>query len=612
MRDEIAAEQARLNRLYRRLDEMRGETETPQRMARLDAAEDRLCFGRIDDLAVGRITLLENDLPLQADWRAEAARPFYDGTSARLLLRTHGRRVTAVDSGPRFDAERTGRMPDIVATIQAEQDAIIRSDPEGVLVIQGGPGTGKTAVALHRAAYLLFHRPALADRGVLVVAPSPALLSYIDQVLPGLGETAVTLTTLTEKAQGADEPDVTDIKSRLSMAAILADVLRSIQDDIPFPEAVEKARAEPHNRAGAVYAQAVADLLAAERRDLEDRFESEVADILAEAGIDDAVAADLAQLGLTHTETPDQNHDFVRSAAEAWWPVLTSEHVVDAFYADPHRHAAGRLSPAECDLLRRAPGAAPTRADIPLLDEAADLLGAGDLRAYGHVVVDEAQELTPMAWRMVFRRCPGRSLTIAGDVAQTADPAGATTWADALRPHVGDRFRTERLSVNYRTPAEIMDAAAELLPDADRPRSVRFTGVPPWNRTVTHAELAGIAAREVGRGGMVAVITPDERVAEVAASVGVAAAGPDPDLTERLVVLGVRQVKGLEFDSVLIVGPAAIQAGPRGRNALYVAMTRATRRLGLLELSRPSAPTSAGAPPRGRRSGTSHDGIDHG
>ncbi|MFG1604696.1 HelD family protein [Actinoplanes sp. NPDC049265] len=612
MRDEIAAEQGRLNRLYRRLDQMRAETETVERLARLDAAEDRLCFGRIGDLAVGRITLIDNDVPLQADWRTEVARPFYDGTSARLLLRTHGRRVTGIDTGPRFDADRTGRMPDIVATIQAEQDAIVRADPDGVLVIQGGPGTGKTVVALHRAAYLLYHRPALADLGVLVVAPNPTLLSYIDQVLPGLGETTVTLTTLTENVQAEDEPRASEIKSRLSMAGILADVLRTMQDEIPFPAAVEKARTEPHNRARAVYAQAVADELAAERQALEDRFESEVADILAEAKIDDAVAADLAELGLAHVETQDQNHDFVRSAAEAWWPVLTPEHVVEAFYADPHRHAAGRLTPAECDLLKRAPGTEPTTADVPLLDEAAELVGARGLRAYGHVVVDEAQELTPMAWRMVFRRCPSRSLTIAGDVAQTADPAGATTWADALRPHVGDRFRTAWLSVNYRTPAEIMDAAAELLPAADRPRSVRSTGVPPWKRTVTHAELAGIAAHEVERGGMVAVVTPDEWVAEVATSIGATAFGPDPDLTRQLVVLGVRQIKGLEFDSVLIVGPTAILAGPRGRNALYVAMTRATKRLGLLEVSRRSAPTSAGAPPRGRRSGSSRDGIDHG
>ena len=615
MRDEIAAEQARLDRLYARLDELKEQQIT--RRAWLEAAEDRLCFGRTGNLAVGRITLMRGDEPLLVDWRAQAARPFYDGTSPRLLLRTRGRRVTGIDTGPSFDADRTGRMPDIVATIQAEQDAIIRSDPDGVLVILGGPGTGKTAVALHRAAYLLFHRPALADHGVLVVAPSPALLSYLDQVLPGLGETAVTLTTLTETAQSDDEPPIAALKADLRMAGLLADVLRGIQDTLPFPEAVAKARAEPHNRARAVYTQAVADALTAEHQALEEQIEADVADTLAAAGIDQAVEDDLRRLGLAETHDQDQNHDFVRSTAEAWWPVLSPGHVVEILYADPHRHAAGRLTPAECDLLKRAPGQPWTTADIPLLDEAAELVGADGQRAYGHVVVDEAQELTPMAWRMIFRRCPSRSLTIAGDVAQTADPAGATDWADALRPHIGDRWRAARLTVNYRTPAEIMDAAAALLPAADRPRSVRATGVPPWRRTVTKSELAAITAHEAGRGGMVAVIAPDDRVAEVAEMIGTRNHGPGADLTAGVVVLGVRQVKGLEFDSVLIAGPAAILAGPRGRNALYVAMTRATKRLGLVEIeragvSRPSAPTSAGVPPREPRSGTSRGGTDHG
>ncbi|GLY99154.1 ATP-binding domain-containing protein [Actinoplanes sp. NBRC 103695] len=618
MRDEIVAEQARLDAIYARLDELKEQQAT--RRARLEAAEDRLCFGRAgeagDRTAIGRVTLMRDDEPLLIDWRAPAARSFYDGTTPRVLLRTHGRRVTGIDAGPRFDADRTGRMPDIVATIQAEQDAIIRGDPSGVLVIEGGPGTGKTAVALHRAAYLLYHRPGLAAGGVLVVAPSPALLSYIDQVLPGLGETAVTLSTPTGLVPGVTPaPEDNPVKSRLVMAELLADVLRARQDAIPFPEAVARARAEglPHNQTRPLFAEALADHFAAERRALEDTFEAEAADTFAEAGIDEAVRADLAALGLE--ETHDQDHDSVRATGEAWWPVLTPEQLLEALYADPHRHAAGRLTTTECDLLKRTPGTPMTTADVPLLDEAAELLGTGGLRAYGHVVVDEAQELTPMTWRMIFRRCPARSLTIAGDVAQTADPDGVTTWEDALRPHIGDRWRAARLSVNYRTPGEIMDAASELLPAAGRPRSVRFTGVHPWRSTVTEGELARLIASEAERGGMVAVIAPHDRVDALAAAVREqvpAASGPDPDLTEQVVVLGVHQIKGLEFDSVLIADPAAIMAAPRGRNALYVAMTRATKRLALLEVSRPSAPTSAGVPLRAPRSGTSPGGTGRG
>jgi DNA helicase IV len=217
--------------------------------------------------------------------------------------------------------------------------------------------------------------------------------------------------------------------------------------------------------------------------------------------------------------------------------------------------------------------------------------------AFGHVIVDEAQELSPMAWRMVMRRCPTRSMTLVGDVAQTGDPAGSTSWRRALQPHLQDRWRLERLTVNYRTPAEIMAVAADVLasidPELELPRSVRESGAEPWRLRVPSADLAGrlpelvaAEAAEVGDGRL-AMIVPttrlDELAGAVAATVPGAAVGEDPDLTATVVVLTVRQAKGLEFDAVLVVDPDGILAeGSHGRNDLYVALTRATQRLGVV------------------------------
>jgi superfamily I DNA/RNA helicase len=223
----------------------------------------------------------------------------------------------------------------------------------------------------------------------------------------------------------------------------------------------------------------------------------------------------------------------------------------------------------------------------------AERAAADRMWTFGHVIVDEAQELSAMAWRLIMRRCPSRSMTVVGDVAQTGDAAGTSSWEQALRPHVGDRWRLAELTVNYRTPVEIMTAAAGLLaalgPGLSPPRSVRETGVPPWHVTTTSAELPRVLAEHAAREtadldeGRLAVIVPEARLAELAPSVTGAAYGTDPDLERQIVVLTVRQAKGLEFDTVLIADPAAIlTASPRGRNDLYVALTRATQRLGVI------------------------------
>jgi DNA helicase IV len=738
---EIAAEQGYVSMLYGRLDRLReraaarlaevlaspggtdqamSERDTfaadlSRRIGQLDAAEHGLCFGRLDldggeRRYVGRLGIVDDEgdhEQLLVDWRAPAARPFYvatavapDGVRRRRHIRTRLRRVVAVDDevldrrspeaaagGPAgeaallaaLEASRTGRMADIVETIQAEQDRVIRSPHAGVLVVQGGAGTGKTAVALHRVAYLLYtHREQLSRRGVLVVGPNPTFLRYIGQVLPSLGETGVVLASVGElfpgvTAERAEPADVAEVKGRPELAAVLAAAVRDRQrvpagdlelaldtgtirlDARSCRRVRDRARRfrRPHNEARAVFADEMVDALAG-------AVAAELAGIAGGAVLD---AAELADVRAELRAEPR-----VWRAIDGLWPVLTPQRLLTDLFADPARLAAAApgLTEAERALLHREPGGGWTQADVPLLDEAAELLGTDDRAArsrearrrradvaaaqgvldilagsasherddldewegadqltaidvidaerladrhggdlagttaeraaadrswtYGHVVVDEAQELSPMAWRLLMRRCPSRSMTLVGDVAQTGDLAGTSSWQRVLEPYVGDRWRLERLTVNYRMPAEVMAVAADVLagldPPVAPPRSVRETGVRPWHRPVPATELAGAVAAAVRvelaavGAGRVAVLAPASLHAELARAVTGAAA---PDLEDPVVVLTVRQAKGLEFDSVLVVEPAAVVAeSPRGGNDLYVALTRATQRLGVV------------------------------
>lgn len=766
---DLDTEQHRLTVLYARLDELRvaarerlaevaaqsGGTaqarserdaafsEYATRLSRFDAAEQGLCFGRLDlrngDLHyIGRVGLPAEDPdadPMLLDWRAPAARPFYVATSAapegvhrRRHIVTRGRRVTSLDdevldgapdagreqlSGAAallaaVTSSRTGRMHDIVATLQAEQDAIIRSDQTGVLVVQGGPGTGKTAVALHRAAYLLYHSARVASRGVLVVGPNPTFLRYIGQVLPGLGETSVLLSTVGELFPGvvasrSEAPEAAAVKGGARMAAVVAAAVRDRQgppgtafdvrvgDDVVrldpafWTAAADQARAtrRPHNKARPTFVRLVLDEVArqlvADARDLSDRLEAEAASLLGNTDLDAAARSDLERLGFADDDSARTDDAYletavdyravaatdpnVAAACDALWPLLTPQRLLAELFHDPARLASaaeGLLGADEQALLVRPAGiGAPvgwTEADVPLLDEAAQLLGEDDAAAkagaarardeeiayaqgvldvaagsktedkevlavsdlidarrladrsrvadrrtvaerasadrtwaFGHVIVDEAQELSPMAWRVLMRRCPTRSMTLVGDVAQTSSPGGLDSWDEALTPFVGDRWRLSRLSVNYRTPAEIMAVTDRLLatldPDAEPPSAVRESGVSPWHVTVADAEVAGLVREELAAmgDGRLAVIAPDARAAALATALPEASSGADPDLTASLVVLGATQAKGLEFDVVLVVDPAAmIDASPRGRNDLYVALTRATQRLGVL------------------------------
>ncbi|GAB5899537.1 RNA polymerase recycling motor ATPase HelR [Mycolicibacterium mageritense] len=724
--DELRAERAYVAGLYTRLDAERsrandryratlGDPVDPQNggtlverdaavralakeIQRLDVSDNGLCFGRLDTiederLYIGRIGILDRDNdyePLLLDWRAPLARAFYVATAAspenmrrRRQFHTLGRRLTGFTDeilgrptdGDRGDAAllaavnapRGPGMRDIVATIQAEQDEIIRLDHMGVVVIEGGPGTGKTVVALHRVAYLLYtHRERMQRHGVLVVGPNPAFLDYIGRVLPSLGETDAVFMTVGDLYPGLhvtaeDTPEATRVKGSLRMLDVLAAAIADRQQVPAEPLLIdladvtvridaataEWARQEardsklPHNEARAVFRDIVTYVLT----------ERAVARI-GKGWLTREDRAAWEELRASLVSELDENEAFT-AALDELWPVLTPETLLAPLYSSPERLRAAGVD----ETLWRADGAAWTVADVPLLDELVDLLGrdkaadeaaererreeaayaagvldlmiaredlmddedrllARDLldaeelaerfeerdnrelseRAaadrewtYGHVVVDEAQELSEMAWRVLMRRCPRRSFTVVGDLAQRRSSAGATSWDTVLAPYVpadarstnrGGRWLYRTLSVNYRTPAEIMAVAAALLaefaPSVQPPESVRASGVQPWSRHVSADEIAGAIAEferdEAVRDGTSVVIGPP----------GVPGTVPPSE------------TKGLEFDAVLVVEPERILAdGPRGAAELYVALTRATQRLGVLHVD-PLPPALSG------------------
>ncbi|MGX1805403.1 RNA polymerase recycling motor ATPase HelR [Nocardia sp. NPDC055321] len=715
--EELRSEREYVTGLYARLDAerarvkgqyaaaLRGQAGSPmerefevralaKQAKRLDVADNGLCFGRLDTIDgehsyIGRISILdENDEfePLLLDWRAPAARAFYTATAAtpenmsrRRQFHTRGRIVTDFtdevlgrpDGAERGDAAllaavnapRGDGMGDIVATIQSEQDEIIRLDHPGVLVIEGGPGTGKTVVALHRVAYLLYTKREQMERhGVLVVGPNPAFLRHISRVLPSLGETNVVFTTTADLLPGLhataeDTPDAARHKGSLRMlevlAAAIADRQRVPLDPLPIDladvtvridaeiagwarqEARESGR--PHNEARAVFLEILTWALT-ERA-------------IARIGKGWLTRSDREAWEQLRTDLLEElaEHRPFQAAVDELWPVLTPETLLSQLYSSPERLAAAGADPA----LGRDADAPWTVSDVPLLDELVDLLGpdkpaddgaererraeaayaatvlenmvsredmmddedhlfatdmlyAEDLAdrflerdtrelaeraaadrewTYRHIVVDEAQELSAMDWRVLMRRCPGRSFTIVGDLAQRRSAAGARTWGEMLEPYVPGRWVYRSLTVNYRTPAEIMAVAAAVLaefaPDVRAPESVRACGVEPWSRQLEVDEIPGAIAEfvrdEAGRPGTSIVIGPPGVRGTVPAS----------------------ETKGLEFDAVLVVDPERILTdGPRGATELYVALTRATQRLGVLHTA-PLPPVLSGLTPVG-------------
>ncbi len=732
----------------------------------LEGVEDRLVFGRMDSGAdaaaeqgparsdpvagsgrrhyVGRTGLQDaQHREVVLDWRAPLARAFYQATASdpmgivrRRHIQTRARTVLGVEdelidvSGLGAPTDRTaepggavstglqgegaliaamstardGRMGDIVATIQAEQDRVVTSDGTGVLVVQGGPGTGKTAVALHRVAYLFYsERTRLERSGVLLVGPSRTFLRYVEQVLPSLGETGVVSTTLADlvpgvRARGAEPAETAEVKSRAVWATILRRAVRDLQrvPDSPRPITVDGTRLElrPADVREAV--------VRARRSGRPHNLARETFVLWLLERLTDQLASATSR-DVSDPDTRAWIREDIRTARDArreinlCWMPTTPVGLLERLWARPAllERLAPELEAHERALLQRAAGAEPTPADVPLIDELAELLGPSEdaqahrarLQArrheelvayaaqaiesqelgggvvdaemladrveapgpsltlaeraradrtwtYGHIVVDEAQELGAMAWRALARRCPVRSFTVVGDLTQYSGPSAPRSWADALAalgtrpdPREGGRaaspastpLHLEALTVCYRTPATIMAAAQEAVTALGRPPAFPVSSVRDlpdclrvddlsrerlqdedeevWARALREAvhEESAALDRAVGVDeGRIAVITPraDDDAAALAADPRLAGAleAPDGDvLRSRLVVMSPRMSKGLEFDVVVLVDPAVV--GRTSPGDLYVAMTRPTRRLRMV--SRTAAPGTA-------------------
>ncbi|MGI9033922.1 MAG: HelD family protein [Acidimicrobiales bacterium] len=719
--DELASEQAVIDHAYTRIDAMReqalkvadglfdsgaGGTHqarlerdvrlhvTERRLGELRVGDAPLCFGRTDHddgerLYIGRIAVSDeaND-PLVVDWRAPAAEPFYRATGRHpmgLTRRRHfvlrGRRLVAIDDElldashqgegmvlvgegallANLERSRTGRMGDIVATVQAEQDQVIRAPLAGILVVEGGPGSGKTAVALHRAAYILYtHRFPLERAGVLLVGPNRVFLRYIEDVLPSLGEHTVSFATPaglrpSVPVRGIDASLAARVKGDARMAQVVARAVAQRQQPLATDTVVAFGR---HRLTLSVADSARIVARArrwtgthnARRAGVERQV---VRHLLRQLGERGAPVADDAR---ADTEAALREDAAFVAACDAMWPVLSPEALLHRFLATPElveRAAAGLLDPAEQAALHRPATSRLadvewTDADVALLDEVSVVLGERPLpklrslrsgqddagaviegtldnigaydplvraelrrrleaeaaeelgeppdlatRTFGHVLVDEAQDLSPMQWRMLARRCPSGSMTIVGDLGQATGPWAPASWDDVLAQLPERAVRVATLTVNYRTPAEVMDVAAGVLaaaaPAMRAPIAVRRSGVEPIfddasgrDLLAAAADAARAEADEVAP-GKVGVVAPSALVGPLADRLGpdLARAGTDGAVLDaRVAVLAPQTAKGLEFDSVLVVEPSRVVAeSPQGLKGLYVALTRTTRRL---------------------------------
>lgn len=724
----VAEEQEFVDRAYSRLDQLRSQyreqrqkidanhgvgnaqgwterdalaTHFAELSSRLDNVEERLVFGRLDmkDHAthyIGRISLLdEHSSPLLVDWRAPISAPFYQATAQEPLgvvrrrhIATRARTVTSVEDelldvdqaqhqGLTLQGEgalmsalssaRSGRMGDIVATIQGEQDRVIRASDRGILVVQGGPGTGKTAVALHRAAYLLYtQRERLERSGVLIIGPSRTFLRYIEQVLPSLGESGVVQMTIGDivpglSAQDDDPVDIAAIKGRSAFSRILREAVRLIprlpdRDQVlqvwnrrvtlrvkDVQEALSRARrsGRPHNVARESFAMGLMELLAGR--------------LIVEAG-DASSTADIDPDDLrTWMSEIRDSVDARRAINLAWMPTQAPAFLRKLWsrpdlLAQANRKAGTPLSVEDLNLLYRTQDQPLTISDIPLIDELEELLGTLDLASaqkrraeeqrekeereranealkatglgggivtadmlmrqtqeapslrplaeraradrswtYGHIVIDEAQDLSPMAWRCLLRRCPSRSMTVVGDLDQKRGHRRPNSWKQALGPAARAFSEEFVLSISYRTPRALTRIAQAVMAQHGTPvlypmEAVR--DVPDcYQVSHTHKDTLKECVSQVvstmeerldheeGEGkGRICVIVPDAQAQLWHADESGASA-----LDQRVSYLTAAGSKGLEFDSVVVVEPGEILA--QGSGDLFVALTRATHDL---------------------------------
>ena len=640
------------------------------------AGSNRLCFGRIDaddgtSHRIGRIGLRtpEGD-PLLLDWRAPHAAPFYQATTVdpmglkrrrRIIIKEDGstHEVTHVDDEFFGDlagatsanneaaaasvlAPRDGRMADILATIATDQDAIIRSPLAGVTVVEGGPGTGKTVVALHRAAWLLYtYRDRLAQDGVLIIGPSPVFLRYIDQVLPSLGETDVVLLTPGQLYPGVstsknDATEVARIKGDLRMVSVMARLVDSCKrvPDHDITIRMENGKTIPVTTTqlrSALKAVPKNATFHEAREPFLRRLLDHMARTIARSSGDDPDDVDV------RTDIIGEIVDDIgiRRTLNLMWLPTTPERLLSRFFSDEAfatKCAQGILTNTEVQLLQRDPAAPWTVDDVPLLDECADLLGVWtpptraasrsdvdelDARSlhtanalhversgfsiveralsdrewvYGHVVVDEAQELSRMAWRSVQRRAVRRSMTIVGDLQQGSHPAGARSWQQALE-WASDSISVHQLSVTYRITRQTADTASELLQEAggSAPHLTAIRdGSPTIFDRIDEQDLANFLVQTTAdEPGRVVAIVPDRQLESWNMALTSAEFGRGETAVDaRIAVLPVRDTKGLEFDIVFVVDPDEIsRQAPNGAD-IYVACTRATRDLHLVTINR--------------------------
>ncbi|MFJ6553682.1 HelD family protein [Streptomyces luteogriseus] len=633
-----------------------------------------------ETLHIGRIGVLDQDYtPLVIDWRAPAAAPFYRSTPVdpgrvvrRRVIRSKGRRVLGVEDDlmrPELTAyldgdalpvigdgalmaalgqARSHTMRDIVASIQAEQDLVIRAPAASVTYVEGGPGTGKTAVALHRAAYLLYQDRRRYAGGILIVSPTPLLVAYTEGVLPSLGEEGqVAIRAIGSLVEGSeatlyDSPAVARAKGSSRMLKVLRKAARGALElnDPParlrvvaFGRRLElEARELDGIRRSALGGTAPVNLLRPRARKL-------LLDALWErsgaAGrhSDPELAAELR----SSFDEDITSEDAFIAFLDAWWPELTPAAVLDAM-ADERRlgrWARRILNPGEVRKVARSlRREGRTVHDIALLDELQAVLGAParprrkreldpldqltgleelmpvreesqreraerlaqERVEYAHVIVDEAQDLTPMQWRMVGRRGRHATWTVVGDPAQSSwsDPDEA---AEARDEALGTRPRRRfELTVNYRNPAEIAELASKVLalamPGSVSPKAVRSTGVEPRFTVVEDTlgstvrdEAARLLERVDGTVGVVVAMQRREEARRWLAGLG-----------DRVVALGSLEAKGLEYDATVVVSPAEIaDESPAGLRVLYVALTRATQQLTVVSADR-DEPDAAGVP----------------
>jgi DNA helicase IV len=614
-----------------------------ERLEDLAARDVPLFFGRLwldsgEHYHLGRRHVrdeTDRSIPLVVDWRAAIAERYYRASAhqrmevaKRRRFGFQGSRLTGFEDedlrlGQDFVSEfltaeierpRTGPMRDIVATIQPEQDELIRRDAETTICVQGAPGTGKTAVGLHRAAWLLYSYPGkLSRNGMLVVGPNEGFLRYIAGVLPTLGETSVwqaTVDELTGAAEAAaDEPHhVALLKHDARMAEVCERAVWShvgqVEDKVMITHAGARAYLDVETLTDTVRrARETNRTWDAGRKSLERAVVH---------GLMRQLETRLMRAGDTKWTQDIKRKSEVKAFLDAVWPRLSAKQALRKLYTDDHFRAsvcAGLLTEEETSLLGRRGPLEPSPADVLVLDELQSHLKlTTSMQTYGHVVVDEAQDLSPMQCRAIARRCPSGSLTVLGDLAQGTTPWAAEDWRVQMR-HLGrDEVEYTELTTGFRVPEVIIELANRLLPrlgvSVPAAASIRSDGSV---HVLTCSDVVAGAVDAVDKAlvdeGLVGVIAPDLLLDELRAAL---------PRTARVELVAAGLAKGLEFDHVIVVEPAAFVTGPTedrtghrvGLRHLYVALTRAVSRLTIvhtaplpteLHLASPGAVTAAGA-----------------